>query len=93
MTASYPETLRAAEEAELGFSVRSADLDFLHSHARDDTVALRAGTLSFVAHFPADGRYRAFNQFQHRGIVHTAAFTLPTVSAGAAMAPGGHTGH
>lgn len=70
--------------------LREGDLAFIHSHALEDPDALRAGRLPFMVHFSGPGRYRAFVQFQHRGAVETAAFTLPPV-AGAAS--GEHSGH
>ena len=74
--------------------LREGDLAFIHSHALEDPAALRTGQIPFVVHFAEPGRYRVFVQFQHRGNVQTATFTLPTVvgifsSAGT----GAHTGH
>ena len=74
--------------------LREGDLAFIHSHALEDRTALQAGQLPFVVQFAEPGRYRMFVQFQHRGAVQTAAFTLPSVATAAADAMGGgHRGH
>lgn len=74
--------------------LRDGDLAFLHSHALDDPTELKAGRLPFIVHLAEPGRYRVFVQFQHRGTVQTAAFTLPTVMGGTSRSTGeGHTGH
>ncbi|HYE60199.1 MAG TPA: hypothetical protein VEA18_03380 [Candidatus Kapabacteria bacterium] len=51
--------------------VREDTLDYLHIHPDSDT-------LSFHTSFPSYGIYRIFIEFKHRGIVHTAAFTVMT---------------
>jgi len=74
--------------------LREGDLAFIHSHALEDPEALRAGRLPFMLQFAEPGRYRMFVQFQHRGAVQTAAFTLPSVTTAAAGGvSGGHEGH
>lgn len=74
--------------------LREEDLAFIHSHALEDQSALQAGQLPFMVHFAEPGRYRMFVQFQHRGAVQTAAFTLPSVTTALAGATsGGHEGH
>jgi len=74
--------------------LRDGDLAFLHSHALEDPSALKAGQLPFMVHLAEPGRYRIFVQFQHRGTVQTAEFTLPTVIGGrSSPSSGGHTGH
>lgn len=73
--------------------LREGDLAFIHSHALEDPNALRAGELPFMVHFSEPGRYRAFVQFQHLGVVVTAAFTLPPVAGVASGEPAGHQGH
>jgi hypothetical protein len=74
--------------------LREGDLAFIHSHAMEDQRALQAGQLPFLVQFAEPGRYRMFVQFQHRGAVQTAAFTLPSVATAAAGATsGGHEGH
>ncbi len=49
-------------------ALREGDLAFLHVHPDEDS-------LSFMARFPTEGRYRLYLQFKHEGSVHTAAFT------------------
>ena len=56
-------------------ALRDGDLAYLHVHADEDR-------LSFDAEFPTAGEYRLFLQFEHRGQVRTAAFTLPAKEAG-----------
>ena len=77
-----------------GVTLREGDLAFIHSHALEDSAQLRSGKLPFMVHFTEPGRYRMFVQFQHRGAVQTAIFTLPNVAPAAAGAmSGGHMGH
>lgn len=74
--------------------LREGDLAFIHSHALEDRIALQAGQLPFMVDFIEPGQYRIFVQFQHKGNVHTAAFTLPTVIRGKdSQSSGGHTSH
>ncbi len=73
--------------------LREGDLEFIHSHALEDRIALRAGNLPFMVHFGEPGRYRMFVQFQHRGSVQTAVFTLPAVVGQASAGGGEHLGH
>ena len=61
-------------------TLREGDLAFIHSHALEDRAALQSGELPFMVHFAEPGRYRMFVQFQHRGAIQTAAFTLPSVA-------------
>lgn len=77
-----------------GVVLREEDLAFIHTHAMGDPSALRTGQLPFMVHFAEPGRYRMFVQFQHRGNVQTAAFTLPTVVSGSSSAgTDAHAGH
>jgi hypothetical protein len=55
-------------------ALREGDLAFLHVHPADATTI--GSSISFHAALPSAGRYRLFLQFQHHGVVHTAAFTL-----------------
>jgi hypothetical protein len=55
-------------------ALREGDLAFLHVHPAD--AATTGSPISFHAALPSAGRYRLFLQFQHHGVVHTAAFTL-----------------
>ena len=74
--------------------LREGDLAFIHSHAVEDSAAIRAGQIPFMVDFAEPGRYRMFVQFQHRGAVQTVAFTLPAVADAAShMGTGAHTGH
>jgi hypothetical protein len=85
-----PGAVRAAREAELGFSVTRGGRPVKvepYLGARGHLVALRDGDLAFLhvhpdadrlrfgATFPSPGRYRLFLQFRAGGRVHTAAFT------------------
>lgn len=77
-----------------GVILREGDLAFIHTHALEDSAQLRSGKLPFMVHFAEPGRYRMFVQFQHRGAVQTAAFTLPSVAPAAAGGmSGGPMGH
>ena len=53
-------------------ALREGDLAFLHVHPSGgpDRDGIR-----FETEFPTAGSYRLFLQFQHRGEIHTAAFT------------------
>jgi hypothetical protein len=54
-------------------ALRDGDLAFLHVHPQESATAGPAVT--FVAEVPSAGAYRLFLDFQHGGVVHTAAFT------------------
>ncbi len=66
-------------------ALREGDLAFLHvhpvaaaghgGHQPESEAAPEEGGIRFMTEFPTEGRYRLFLQFQHRGEVHTAAFT------------------
>jgi hypothetical protein len=49
--------------------LRAGDLAYLHAHPDDDRLA-------FAVPFPTAGPHRAYLEFQHGGVVHTAAFTV-----------------
>ena len=49
--------------------LREGDLGYLHVHPEGED------SLAFAAEAPSQGRYRLFLQFQHDGVVRTAAFT------------------
>ncbi|MER6168605.1 hypothetical protein [Streptomyces violaceorubidus] len=84
-------------------ALRSGDLAYLHVHPNgepgDGTTEPGPG-ISFTATAPSDGTYRLFLDFQHRGTVRTAAFTVRTGPKAAAETPkpattgetGGETG-
>ncbi|WP_051799548.1 hypothetical protein [Catenuloplanes japonicus] len=53
-------------------ALRDGDLGYLHVHPEDGPG------LRFTAEIPSPGTYRLFLDFQHRGTVRTAAFTITT---------------
>jgi hypothetical protein len=69
-------------------AIRTGDLAYSHVHPVDEHAgAPHDGTVVFDASLDATGRYGLFFDFQHNGIVHTAAFTFDqgTVSGAADM--------
>ncbi len=70
-------------------AIAAADLSYLHVHAMDMPVG--PGQVMFHIVFPAAGAYRLFFQFQHGGLVRTAAFTVEVTGSGGGG--GGHDGH
>jgi hypothetical protein len=58
--------------------------EFLHVHPAeevDNAAGWRGGpSVSFIAHFPKPGLYRAWGQFQHEGRLLTADFTFEVVA-------------
>jgi hypothetical protein len=59
--------------------------EFLHVHPAEeiteDVAGWRGGpSVSFLAHFPKSGLYRAWGQFQHEGRLLTADFTFEVVA-------------
>ncbi len=72
-------------------AIRSTDRAYLHVHPTD---ASSPSEVVFSVHAPSPGAYRLFLDFQHGGVVRTAAFTIDVAAeAGdAAQAPiGNHT--
>ena len=65
-------------------SLRDGDLGYLHVHPEEDGGP--GPEVGSTPTFPSAGRYRLFLDFQHAGVVHTAAFTV-TVDA---TTGGGH---
>jgi hypothetical protein len=63
-------------------ALRDGDLAYLHVHPEEDDE------LVFAAAVPSPGRYRLFLDFQHEGVVRTAAFALETDGSGV-----GHDDH
>jgi len=63
-------------------ALRASDLAYLHVHSAGepgDGVTPSGPQITFHTTFPSAGEYRLFLDFQHRGVVRTAAFTV-TVS-------------
>ncbi len=59
-------------------ALRAGDLAYLHVHpdgAPGDGRTAAGPQVTFAAEVPAAGAYRLFLDFQHGGVVHTAAFT------------------
>ncbi len=54
-------------------AIRSGDLGYLHVHPEEGPAGPE---IDFATAFPTAGTYRLFLDFQHRGQVHTAAFTV-----------------
>jgi hypothetical protein len=85
-------------------ALREGDLAYLHVHpdgTPGDGATEPGPDVVFYASVPSAGRYRLYLDFQHDGVVRTAAFTLAAGDdGGAAPAPehaedngGGHSGH
>ncbi|MEU3731818.1 hypothetical protein AB0E81_20775 [Streptomyces sp. NPDC033538] len=79
-------------------ALRSGDLAHLHVHPNGepgDGSTEPGPEISFTATAPSGGTYRLFLDFQHRGKVHTAAFTVRAGSAPGVEepAPTATTGH
>jgi hypothetical protein len=55
-------------------ALRAADLEYLHVHPMGDASA--GPDIGFHTTFPSAGKYRLFLDFQHAGVVRTAAFTV-----------------
>jgi hypothetical protein len=53
-------------------ALRQADLAYLHVHPERAS----AGSITFAVEVPGAGTYRLFLDFQHQGVVRTAAFTI-----------------
>ena len=78
-------------------AIRATDHAYLHVHPTEASPQ----QVVFAVHVPSPGAYRLFLDFQHEGVVHTAAFTLDVpagagdVSAGgtAQEEGAGHGGH
>lgn len=65
-------------------AIRSGDLGYLHVHPEDG----EAGPgIDFATAFPTPGTYGLFLDFQHRGVVRTAAFTVESGGAPGGSAP------
>jgi hypothetical protein len=55
-------------------AVRTGDLAYAHVHPLEDDPS--GEVVTFDATLDSAGRYRLFFDFQHQGVVHTAAFTF-----------------
>jgi hypothetical protein len=76
-------------------ALREGDLAYLHVHpdgTPGDGSTAPGPEVVFYAEVPSDGRYRLYLDFQHDGIVRTAAFAVSTGEA-AAHEGGGDHGH
>jgi hypothetical protein len=75
-------------------AIRASDGAYLHVHPTD---ASSPRAVAFAVEAPSPGKYRLFLDFQHRGVVRSAAFTLDvpaTQATGAGTTGGsGHGGH
>ncbi|MFE9651072.1 hypothetical protein ACFYO0_44705 [Streptomyces sp. NPDC006365] len=66
-------------------ALRSGDLAYLHVHphgAPGDGTTRPGPDISFTATAPSAGAYRLFLDFQHKGTVRTAAFTVHAAESG-----------
>jgi hypothetical protein len=54
-------------------ALREGDLAYLHVHPEEGEPG---PTVEFGSEVPSPGRYHLYLDFQHDGVVHTAAFTL-----------------
>ncbi|WP_439937609.1 hypothetical protein ACS3YM_16955 [Nocardia sp. N13] len=59
-------------------AIRAGDLGYLHVHPEEGAPG---PGIDFATGFPTPGTYRLFLDFQHRGVVHTAAFTVESGGA------------
>jgi hypothetical protein len=76
--------------------VRASDLAYLHVHPMGepgDGTTPSGPDIVFHTTFPSTGSYRLFLDFQHGGVVRTAAFTVNVSEAAPATAPAGGGGH
>ena len=69
-------------------AMRAGDLGYLHVHPEQGPPG---PGIEFATAFPEPATYRLFLDFQHRGEVHTAAFTVE--AAGAPSGDGSGDGH
>jgi hypothetical protein len=76
-------------------ALRDGDLAYLHVHPEGtpgDGRTAAGPDIEFMAEVPSPGSYRLFLDFQHRGVVRTAEFTVPAGPAadGGTHREGGH---
>lgn len=79
-------------------ALRGGDLAYLHVHpdgTPDDGTTKPGPDVTFYAAVPSAGTYHLYLDFQHDGVVRTAAFTVTADNADttAPAEPGGHSGH
>jgi hypothetical protein len=73
-------------------ALRASDLAYLHVHPAGepgDGVTPSGPEIKFHTTFPSAGDYRLFLDFQHRGAVRTAEFTVTVSDAAQAPSPAG----
>ncbi|MFW5470622.1 hypothetical protein ACOCJ4_11295 [Knoellia sp. CPCC 206435] len=76
-------------------ALRTGDLAYLHVHPEGhpgDGTTKPGPEVPFVAAVPSPGTYRLFLDFQHAGVVRTAAFTV-TAGSPADLPSGGSSDH
>ena len=76
-------------------ALRAADLAYLHVHPigePGDGTTSAGPAIDFHTTFPSAGDYRLFLDFQHRGVVHTAQFTVSVDGSGPAAPTAEHGG-
>ncbi|CAM3849919.1 hypothetical protein [Nocardioides zeicaulis] len=71
-------------------AIRAGDLGYLHVHPEDGPAGPE---IDFATAFPTAGTYRLFLDFQHRGRVRTAAFTVEAGGAPAGSDDHGGSDH
>ncbi len=74
-------------------ALRSGDMAYLHVHPQGhpgDGETPPGPAITFAASVPSPGAYHLYLDFQHQGVVRTAAFTL---NAGSGSATGGSDDH
>jgi hypothetical protein len=77
-------------------AVRASDLAYLHVHPMGEPgngTTTPGPDIVFHTTLPSTGAYRLFLDFQHGGVVRTAAFTVNVSEAAPATAPAGGGGH
>ena len=78
-------------------ALREGDLAYLHVHPEGqpgDATTRPGPEVHFGIHLPAPANYRLFFDFQHRGTVRTADFTVAATGDGASPGGGSHgAGH
>lgn len=56
-------------------AIKEGDLQFIHGHP-EESKAQQNGNVEFMMHFPENGKYKVFAQFQHRGEVMVFGFVI-----------------